>query len=58
MHFLRQVDVFTAQAYRGTPLAVVLDGTGFDTDAMQNFTNGTNLSEATVVTCVSGEVLL
>ena len=27
----QQVDVFTAQAYRGNPLAVVLDGTGLST---------------------------
>jgi PhzF family phenazine biosynthesis protein len=43
----QQVDVFTAQPYRGNPLAVVLDGTGLDTAAMQHFTNWTNLSECT-----------
>ncbi len=43
----QQVDVFTAQAYRGNPLAVVLDGEGIGTEAMQEFTNWTNLSEAT-----------
>ncbi len=43
----QQVDVFTAQAYRGNPLAVVLDGEGISTDSMQEFTNWTNLSEAT-----------
>ena len=43
----QQVDVFTDQPYRGNPLAVVLDGTGLSTDAMQAFTNWTNLSEAT-----------
>ncbi|WP_440108642.1 PhzF family phenazine biosynthesis protein [Acidovorax sp. BL-A-41-H1] len=45
----KQVDVFTATAYRGNPLAVVLDGTGLSTEAMQHFTNWTNLSEATFV---------
>ncbi|MGP1684010.1 MAG: PhzF family phenazine biosynthesis protein, partial [Giesbergeria sp.] len=45
----KQVDVFTAQAYRGNPLAVVLDSAGLSTEAMQQFTNWTNLSEATFV---------
>jgi len=45
----KQVDVFTGQPYRGNPLAVVLDGTGLSTEAMQEFTNWTNLSEATFV---------
>ncbi len=44
-----QVDVFTAQPYRGNPLAVVLDGEGLTAEAMQQFTNWTNLSEATFV---------
>jgi len=43
----QQVDVFTAEAYRGNPLAVVLDGEGISTEAMQEFTHWTNLSEAT-----------
>jgi PhzF family phenazine biosynthesis protein len=43
----KQVDVFTAEAYRGNPLAVVLDGSGLSTEEMQHFTNWTNLSEAT-----------
>jgi PhzF family phenazine biosynthesis protein len=42
-----QIDVFTAARYRGNPLAVVLDGTGLDTETMQAFTDWTNLSEAT-----------
>jgi PhzF family phenazine biosynthesis protein len=42
-----QVDVFTEKAYRGNPLAVVLDGTDLSTEAMQHFTNWTNLSECT-----------
>ena len=43
----KQVDVFTATPYLGNPLAVVLDGTGLGTEQMQQFTNWTNLSEAT-----------
>ncbi len=43
----KQVDVFTAHPYRGNPLAVVLDGTDLTTEAMQQFTDWTNLSEAT-----------
>jgi predicted PhzF superfamily epimerase YddE/YHI9 len=45
----KQVDVFTATPYRGNPLAVVLDGSGLSTEAMQRFTNWTNLSECTFV---------
>ncbi len=41
----KQVDVFTATPYRGNPLAVMLDGEGLSLDAMQHFTNWTNLSE-------------
>ena len=44
---LKQVDVFTATPYRGNPVAVVLDGSGLSTDAMQHFTHWTNLSECT-----------
>jgi PhzF family phenazine biosynthesis protein len=43
----KQVDVFTATPYRGNPLAVVLDGSGLDDDAMQRFAQWTNLSETT-----------
>jgi PhzF family phenazine biosynthesis protein len=43
----KQVDVFAAEPYRGNPLAVVLDGTALAVDAMQRFTDWTNLSEAT-----------
>ena len=43
----KQVDVFTTTPYRGNPLAVVLDGNGLSTEAMQHFTNWTNLSECT-----------
>jgi PhzF family phenazine biosynthesis protein len=43
----KQVDVFTATPYKGNPLAVVLDGNGLSTEAMQHFTHWTNLSECT-----------
>ena len=43
----KQVDVFTAVPYRGNPLAVVLDGEGLSAGEMQQFTQWTNLSEAT-----------
>ena len=42
----KQVDVFTATPLQGNPLAVVHDGDGLDTAAMQRFTDWTNLSEA------------
>jgi PhzF family phenazine biosynthesis protein len=45
----QQVDVFTDVPYLGNPLAVVLDGEGLSTEAMQAFTHWTNLSEATFV---------
>ena len=45
----RQIDVFTAQAYRGNPLAVVLDADGLDDGQMQRFARWTNLSETTFV---------
>jgi PhzF family phenazine biosynthesis protein len=41
----KQVDVFTAKPYYGNPLAVVLDGSGLDDEAMQRFARWTNLSE-------------
>jgi predicted PhzF superfamily epimerase YddE/YHI9 len=43
----KQVDVFTATAYYGNPLAVVLDGQDLDDAAMQRFAQWTNLSETT-----------
>src|ERR1700741_3793337 len=43
----KQVDVFTSVAYRGNPLAVVLDGTGLSDEEMQHFAHWTNLSETT-----------
>lgn len=42
-----QVDVFSAEPYRGNPLAVVLDAEGLDTAGMQQFANWTNLAETT-----------
>ena len=42
-----QVDVFSATAYHGNALAVVLDGSGLDDEAMQRFARWTNLSETT-----------
>jgi len=45
----KQVDVFTSQPYFGNPLAVVLDGSGLDSAAMQRFAHWTNLSETTFV---------
>ncbi len=44
-----QVDVFTTTPYAGNPVAVVLDGTGLTTEAMQRFAHWTNLSETTFV---------
>jgi PhzF family phenazine biosynthesis protein len=44
-----QVDVFTTTPYAGNPVAVVLDGEGLSTEAMQRFANWTNLSETTFV---------
>lgn len=43
------VDVFTDTPYVGNPVAVVLDGTGLDTQRMLAFTSWTRLSEATFV---------
>ena len=43
----KQVDVFTATAYLGNALAVVLDGQGLTDAQMQNFARWTNLSETT-----------
>lgn len=45
----RQVDVFTAEPYKGNPVAVVLDGDGLDTAQMQAIARWTNLSETTFV---------
>ncbi|BCW68835.1 phenazine biosynthesis protein PhzF [Arthrobacter sp. NicSoilB4] len=42
-----QVDVFSAEPFRGNPLAVVLDAEGLPAEAMQQFANWTNLAETT-----------
>jgi len=42
-----QADVFSAEPYRGNPLAVVVDAEGLPADVMQQFANWTNLSEST-----------
>ncbi len=42
-----QCDVFSDTAFRGNPLAVVVDGDGLTTAQMQEFANWTNLSETT-----------
>jgi PhzF family phenazine biosynthesis protein len=42
-----QVDVFGEVPYGGNPVAVVHDGEGLDTEAMQRFARWTNLSETT-----------
>jgi PhzF family phenazine biosynthesis protein len=42
-----QVDVFTAVALRGNPVAVVHDADGLDDAQMQDFARWTNLSETT-----------
>ena len=44
-----QVDVFTQVAFKGNPVAVVLDGEGLSDAEMQSFANWTNLSETTFV---------
>ena len=44
-----QIDVITATAGLGNPVAVVLDATGLSDDAMQRFARWTNLSETTFV---------
>lgn len=44
-----QVDVFSPTPFLGNPVAVVLDGTGLDADAMQRVARWTNLSETTFV---------
>ncbi len=49
MSAFKQVDVFTKVAYRGNPVAVVMDGSGIDDEALQRFANWTNLSETTFV---------
>jgi len=45
----KQIDVFTTRPFLGNPVAVVLDGGGLDTAAMQRIAAWTNLSETTFV---------
>lgn len=45
----KQVDVFTAEPYRGNPLAVVLAAGDLSDEQMQRFARWTNLSETTFV---------
>jgi len=45
----QQVDVFTQVAFKGNPLAVVLDAQGLSDAAMQQFAQWTQLSETTFV---------
>jgi PhzF family phenazine biosynthesis protein len=47
-HFA-QIDVFTHTPYEGNPVAVVLDASDLDDDAMQQFARWTQLSETTFV---------
>lgn len=42
-----QVDVFSAEPYRGNPLAVILDAEGLDEAEMRRIASWTNLSETT-----------
>lgn len=49
MRSFRQVDVFTAEPYRGNPVAVVADGDGMTDEEMARFANWTNLSETTFI---------
>ena len=46
----KQVDVFTAVALKGNPVAVILDAKGLSAAQMQAIANWTNLSETTFVT--------
>jgi PhzF family phenazine biosynthesis protein len=41
----KQVDVFTARAFKGNPLAVIFDAEGLSTEQMQQIARWTNLSE-------------
>ena len=47
MRRFKQVDVFTAEPFKGNPVAVVIDAEGLDAAAMQRIANWTNLSETT-----------
>jgi PhzF family phenazine biosynthesis protein len=45
----QQVDVFSAEPYRGNPVAVILDGDGLADRDLQGIARWTNLSETTFV---------
>ncbi|MGE4406132.1 PhzF family phenazine biosynthesis protein [Pseudomonas sp.] len=45
----KQVDVFTAERFKGNPVAVVLEADGLTDAQMQRIANWTNLSETTFV---------
>jgi PhzF family phenazine biosynthesis protein len=47
MRAFRQVDVFSAEAFRGNPVAVVHDADGISDEEMARFASWTNLSETT-----------
>ncbi len=49
----KQVDVFTSVAFKGNPVAVILDGDGLSDSAMQSIAHWTNLSETTFVTAAT-----
>ncbi|MBK7161743.1 MAG: PhzF family phenazine biosynthesis protein [Sphingomonadales bacterium] len=49
----KQVDVFTAVALKGNPVAVILDAEGLSVEQMQAIANWTNLSETTFVTAAT-----
>ena len=47
MRRFKQVDAFSDRAFRGNPVAVVMDGQGLDTAEMQHIARWANLSETT-----------
>lgn len=51
----QQVDVFTTVPFKGNPVAVVLDGDGLTSEAMQAIAAWTNLSETTFVCAPANE---
>lgn len=52
---IHTVDVFTSAPFLGNPVAVILDGEGLSTEAMQAIASWTNLSETTFVLPASRE---
>ena len=50
----QMVDVFSDTAFKGNPVAVVLDSQGLDTEAMLDITRWMNLSESTFLLPPSG----